>query len=471
MKLPVVKSMTQPVHDGSKPPREAKVSGGQLGLMACIALVVGNMIGSGIFLLPASLASFGAISIFGWVLTSLGALVLALIFGRLAGLSSRPGGPYAYTREAFGDFAGFLIAWGYWIALWSGNAGVAIAFVGYVGFVFPAVAENSLYGLGVSLTAIWFLTMINMRGIEGAGFVQVVTTVLKVLPLLALGIFGWAWLDTTNFSPINTSGMSDYAAVSATAALTLWAFLGLESATVPAGNVYRPEVTIPRATIIGVVFAASVYISVTIVAIGVLPKELLAASSAPLADVARAMWGPIGGTLIALGAIVATFGTLNGFTLLSGQVPYGAALDRIFPEEFASVNENGTPANALVVSNLLASGLVIMNFSKGLIEAFTFIILLATMASLVPYAFCAVAEIMIRIKRKESLADRSLIGIAGLGMLGFIYSVWAIYGSGAEVVFFGFLLLLAGVPVHVLIRWRQSKKDGPASIQASVVGD
>ena len=427
-----------------------------LGLIACIALVVGNMIGSGVFLLPASLASYGAISIAGWALTSCGAIALALIFGRLARLSSKPGGPYAYTREGFGDFAGFLIAWGYWIALWSGNAAVAVAFVGYLAFLFPAFGDNGIYGLGAALTAIWFLTMINVRGVKEAGLVQIITTALKVLPLIAIGLLGWFWMTPDHFTPLNTSGQSNIAAISATAALTLWAYLGLESATVPAGNVDRPEITIPRATIIGVVFAAVIYISVTAVAIGVLPRDFLAGSTAPLADVAGTMWGATGGILVAVGAVISTFGTLNGFTLLSGQVPYGAALDRVFPDFFARVNEAGTPANALVISNLLASVLVIMNFSRGLVEAFTFIILLATMASLVPYAFCALAEIVIRLKRGETLADRSLAGIAGLGTLGFLYSLWAIYGSGEDVVFFGFLLLLAGIPVYVLIRLRQA---------------
>jgi len=436
-----------------------------LGLIACTALVVGNMIGSGVFLLPASLASFGAISLFGWILTSLGAIVLALIFGRLARLTAKPGGPYAFTREGFGDFAGFLIAWGYWIALWSGNAAVAVAIVGYLAFLFPAIGENSMYGLSVALIAIWFLTMINIRGVKEAGFVQVLTTVLKVLPLLAIGLLGWLWQQPDHFTPLNVSGKSDLAAVSATAALTLWAYLGLESATVPAGNVDRPEVTIPRATIIGVVFAAAIYISVTAVAIGVLPGEVLAGSAAPLADAATAMWGVTGGILVAAGAVVSTFGTLNGFTMLSGQVPYGAALDRVFPDVFAKVTESGTPANALVISNLLASVLIVMNFSKGLVEAFTFIILLATMASLVPYAFCAAAEIVIRLKRGETLKDGSLLGVGGLGLLGFLYSLWAIYGAGEDVVFFGFLLLLAGIPVYVLIRLRQAGQPSCEALQ------
>jgi len=433
-------------------------SGGELGLVACIALVIGNMIGSGVFLLPSALASFGAVSLFGWIVTSAGAIVLALIFGRLARLTSRPGGPYAYSREGFGDFAGFLIAWGYWIALWSGNAAVAVAFVGYLGFLFPAIAANGIYGLGAALTAIWLLTMINIRGVKEAGQIQIITTILKVLPLIAIGLFGWFWLQPVHFTPMNVSGQSDLAAISATAALTLWAYLGLESATVPAGNVRQPDVTIPRATIIGVVFAAVIYIAVTAVSIGVLPREQLASSSAPLADVALVMWGVGGGFLVAVGAVISTFGTLNGFTLLSGQVSYGAALDKVFPDIFAKVSDAGTPANALIISNVLASILVIMNFSRGLVEAFTFIILLATMASLVPYAFCAVAEIVIRLKRGETLRDRSLAGMGGLGMLGFIYSLLAIYGSGEDVVFFGFLLLLAGIPVYVLIRVRQARQ-------------
>jgi len=433
-------------------------SGGELGLVACIALVIGNMIGSGVFLLPSALASFGAVSLFGWIVTSAGAIVLALIFGRLARLTSRPGGPYAYSREGFGDFAGFLIAWGYWIALWSGNAAVAVAFVGYLGFLFPAIAANGIYGLGAALTAIWLLTMINIRGVKEAGQIQIITTILKVLPLIAIGLFGWFWLQPVHFTPMNVSGQSDLAAISATAALTLWAYLGLESATVPAGNVRQPDVTIPRATIIGVVFAAVIYIAVTAVSIGVLPREQLASSSAPLADVALVMWGVGGGFLVAVGAVISTFGTLNGFTLLSGQVSYGAALDKVIPDIFAKVSDAGTPANALIISNVLASILVIMNFSRGLVEAFTFIILLATMASLVPYAFCAVAEIVIRLKRGETLRDRSLAGMGGLGMLGFIYSLLAIYGSGEDVVFFGFLLLLAGIPVYVLIRVRQARQ-------------
>lgn len=430
-----------------------------LGLMACTALVVGNMIGSGIFLLPASLAPYGPISLGGWLLTSCGALVLAILFGRLSQLVHKTGGPYAYTEAGYGEFAGFLIAWGYWITLWTGNAAVAVALAGYVGYLFPPIGDSSAYSLLTALVAIWLLTLINVRGVKEAGAVQVLTTVLKLVPLLLIGVLGWWWVEPAHFAVLNHSDQSDLAAISAAAAVTLWAFLGLESATVPAGEVVEPAKTIPRATLFGVLLAASVYMAVSAVAMGVLPADQLAASSAPLADVARSMWGELGGVLVAVGAVIATFGTLNGFTLLTGQVPYGAALDRVFPRSLGRLSRFGTPANALVFSNLLASILVVMNFAHGLVGAFNAIILLAVMASLVPYAFCALAELMIRLKGKEGLQGGALLKVSLLGGLGFLYSGWAIYGAGAETVYLGTLLLLAGIPVHVWIKWRNDRAD------------
>ncbi|MCA0928205.1 amino acid permease [Ruegeria profundi] len=440
-----------------RPIPEATSTSGALGLTACIALVVGNMIGSGVFLLPASLAPFGPIAIGGWILTSAGALVLAIIFGRLSRVVSKPGGPYAYSQEAFGDFAGFIIAWGYWIALWTGNAAVAVALVGYLGFLFPIIAEVPMYGLATALVAIWSLTLINIRGVEEAGLVQIVTTVLKLVPLILIGTLGIFWINPENYVPVNQSGTTAVSAISAAAALTLWAYLGLESATVPSGDVIEPEKTIPRATVIGVIIAACVYISVTAVSMGVLPAETLGVSAAPLAAVGEVMFGTLGGILVACGAVISTFGTLNGFTLLSGQVPYGAALDRVFPAALGQKSKFGTPANALILSNVLASILIILNFAQGLVAAFNFVILLAVVASLLPYAICAVAEIMIRLNGGELLRGPELAKVVVLGGLGFIYSVWAFIGSGAETVLLGSVLLLAGVPIHVWVRWTQAK--------------
>ena len=441
---------------------DAAMPARKLGLWMCTALVVGNMIGSGIFLLPAALAAYGPISIGGWLITSTGAIVLALIFGRLARLVTKTGGPYAYSREGFGDFAGFLIAWGYWIALWAGNAAVAVAFSGYMGFLFPVIAGNKIAGLATALCAIWFLTWINARGVREAGAVQLVTTVLKVLPLLLIAAIGLSFIDPGRFQPLNISGESNGAALAACAALTLWAFLGLESATVPAGDVDQPERTIPRATIFGTAFAAAVYILITIVAFGLVPLSELERSSAPLADVAGVMWGAAGGTFVAIAACISTFGTLNGFTLLTGQVPLGAARDDLFPRVFARVSKAKTPVFALVVSNALASLLIAMNFTKGLVDQFVFIILLATLTTLVPYLFCALAELMIYVSSGRTIAGKGLGAVVVLAVLGFVYSIWAIYGAGQEVVFYGFLLMVAGVPVYAWLKWRIHAATGEA---------
>jgi amino acid transporter len=243
--------------------------------------------------------------------------------------------------------------------------------------------------------------------------------------------------------------------LAACSALTLWAFLGLESATVPAGNVDRPEVTIPRATVLGTVFAALVYILVTVAAFGVVPLAELARSTAPLADAAERVFGPWAGSFVALGAVISTVGTLNGFTLLTGQVPWGAARDKVFPPRFGVLSAQGTPAFALIFSNLLATALVTLNFTKGLGGAFTFITLLATLSALVPYAFCALVELMLFVRDPAGYRGGPHLGrTLALAAVAFLYSLGAIYGAGADVVFYGFLLLLAGVPVFVWVRWR-----------------
>lgn len=439
-----------------------------LGLWACTALVVGNMIGSGVFVLPASLAPFGGVAIGGWLVTSAGSIALALVFGRLARLVPETGGPYAYTRAGFGDFAGFLVAWGYWITLWSGNAAVAVALSGYLAYFLPVLREQPLAGLGAALGAIWLVTWINVRGVKEAGLFQIATTVLKLVPLVLVATVGLAFVTPTHFLPINASDHGAFGALAACSAITLWAFLGLESATVPAGDVDRPEVTIPRATVLGTVFASVLYVLVTIAVFGVVPLGELAGSTAPLADAAERVFGGWAGAIVALGAVVSTVGTLNGFTLLSGQVPFGAARDGVFPARFGILSAQGTPAVALIVSNLLASALVAMNFTKGLGAAFAFITLLATLAALVPYAFCALVELMLYVRDPEAYrGGPRLRRTVALAAVAFLYALGAIYGAGSEVVFYGFLLLLAGVPVFVWVRWRAA---APAAAPASPRG-
>jgi APA family basic amino acid/polyamine antiporter len=414
----------------------------KLGMWMVTALVVGNMIGSGIFLLPATLGSFGGISIVGWLVSAAGATLLALVFSRLSRLVRKSGGPYVYTREAFGDFAGFLVAWGYWISIWTTNAAIAVAFVSYMTLFWGALDGNPVLAVGLGLATIWGLTWVNVLGVHTAGVVQLVTTVLKVLPLLAIASFGLFYVEVSNFQPFNASGQSAFSAITATVALTVWAFLGLESGTTPAEHVHEPEKTIPRATIIGTLGTAVIYILGTIAVMGTIAPADLAGSNAPYAEAARVMWGSWAGYAVGAGAVVSCFGALNGWLLLQGQIPLAAARDGLFPKVFGRISKYDTPAHGLVFSSVLASVLLMMNYSKSLVEQFTFIILLATLNTLVPYLFCSLAELMLRRK----LSYNSVISV-----LAFAFSLWAIAGAGQEIVYWGFLLLMLGVPVYVWI--------------------
>jgi len=266
-----------------------------LGFWTLTALVAGNMIGSGVFLLPASLASFGSIGIVAWGLTALGAMVLALIFSRLSRVLPKTGGPYAYCREAYGDFVGFQVAYCYWMALWIGNAGIIVALNGYLSVFWPALNQDSQLGLWVSLLILWAITAINVIGVRAAGVVQVVTTILKMLPLFAVGLVGIFMVQPENLMDFNLTGKTHFSAITGAAALTLWAFIGLESATIPAGNVINPKKNIPRATLVGTGVTGLIYILTTVAVMGVVPMSDLAQSSAPYADAARMIFGSWGG--------------------------------------------------------------------------------------------------------------------------------------------------------------------------------
>src|SRR3954447_6677653 len=225
----------------------------KLGMVATTSLVIGNMIGSGVFLLPSSLAPYGLLSLVGWAITTTGAVLLALVFARLAQILVGAGGPYAYTRAAFGDFMGFWIAWGYWIALWAGNAAIAVAFVGYAAAFFPQLNSVKLLGGIVAIALVWVMTFINLRGVGAAGRVQTITTAIKLVPLIAMATLGLFWFDGSNptaWAPTATEPNA-LVAVMSVVALTLWSFLGLESATVAGGEIDNPKVTIPRATMVG----------------------------------------------------------------------------------------------------------------------------------------------------------------------------------------------------------------------------
>ncbi len=469
--------MAQVAYKGSAAAREPAASRKALGLWAAMALVIGNMIGSGIFLLPSSLAPYGGISIVGWIFTAVGALFLALVFAKLASLVPKVGGPYAYTRLGFGDFAGFWIGWGYWISVWCGNAAITVALVSYLESIIPPLKGALWLSAAVAIGLIWLVTWINVMGVKNAGVFQTITTIMKLVPLVAFATIGLFYVDWSHLVPFNTSGSSTFAAISAVAALTLWSFLGVESATIPADDVTNPKKTIPRATILGTIVTALVYILSAVAVMGIIPLSELAKSGAPYADAASSIWGQWAFYAVVIGAVISCLGTLNGFTLIQGQVPMAAAQDRLFPKVFGKMSRHGVPALGIIISSVLVSVLTLLNYAgqgfatasgsttNPLIQIFNQIILLAGFTALVPYAFSAMAELMLFIKNRAEFSGKRLLGSSVIAVIAFVYSGWTIYGAGAQTVLLGFLMLMLGIPVYVWLRKEQADEAQKEPVQ------
>lgn len=435
-----------------------KTKSQKIGLLTTTSLVVGNMIGVGIFVLPAVLSSYGSISLLGWIFTATGALILAKIFSNFSRIIvSKSGGPYIYSKAGFGDFIGFLVAWGYWIACWVGNGAIAIAIIGAASFFIPELATNSILSVSLGLALIWIFTWINARGIKDSGKIQLVTTIFKILPLLFVIIVGLFFFDFDNFPAFNLTGESNFSAISAVATLTLYAFLGIECATIPAGNIENPDKNIPRATMLGTIIVTILYILGTVVLFGVLPLDILQNSPAPFAEAAKIIGGNYGGYFVAVGVLISGIGVLNGWILITGQISMATAKDDLFPDFFKKENKNGAPVNGFIIGGVLSSIVMLMNYTEGLVEQFEFIVQLTVLVILMPYLFTAASYALIVIEKK--LHTKSWIKTFILSALGFAYSLWAIYGSGYETVFYGFLLMLIGIPVYIYMKWIKKKQN------------
>jgi APA family basic amino acid/polyamine antiporter len=420
-----------------------------LGLATCLALVVGNMIGSGVFLLPASLAPYGWSALGGWAITIAGTLCLAAAFSALARAFPRAGGPYAYVEEAFGSEAAFIVAWSYWVGLWVGNAALAVAFVSNLSTLVPAIAEQAGLGAGLALATVWLLTLINMRGVRAGGLVAMVTTVLKLLPLIAVILIAAVVLGKGGAAAVVTppTGLN-LSAVTATVTLTMWAMLGFEAATLPADKVRDPARTIPRATMVGTAATGLIYLVVCTAMLLLVPAGSLAASNSPFADFARPFVGPVAASAIALFAAIAALGALNGWILVQAEMPRAMAEGGVFPRWFAGLAANGTPTNALIASSGLMTVLVLANFSKSMNALFVFTILISTAAMLV--AYLAVALAALKLRHAGRLPGPAwLVPVAGLGAA---YSAFAILAAGREAVGWGAVLLAAGVPILWAVR-------------------
>ena len=321
------------------------------------------------------------------------------------------------------------------------------------------LATNNVLAATVGIATIWLLTVVNIWGVRQSGVVQVVTTIVKFVPLALIGVIGLFFIESDNFTLFSPHG-STWSGLSIAATLTLWAFIGLESATVPAQEVKDAKRILPRATILGTAVTTFVYLLATIAIMGVVSTQVLANSHAPFALAAQEMFGGGWGDIVAFIAMVSAFGALNGWILLTGRISLAAAEDGLFPRKFAEVHgERKTPVFGLVVAAVLISGLMVMQYNSSLVDQFTFVLLLATLTTLVPYAYSAAAQLQMLFIDRELFSGRKLVKDAAIAAFALAFSMWAIYGAGYEVIAKGFLLLMLGVPVYVYIKYRESRRE------------
>ena len=425
-----------------------------LGFWMCLALVMGNMIGSGVYLLPASLAPYGWNAIFGWSFTIGGALCLAYVFATLARALPDAGGPFGFVATAFGPLPAFLVSWSYWISVWVANAAISIAAVSYLSVFAPGIASVPGLPAILAVALVWLVTVINLRGARSAGGFQIVTMMLKLIPLAAVIVIAMLLIGgvgEAEVAPYRPSVISP-SAITATAALTLWAMLGFESAAVPQGKVDRPERTIPRATIAGTLLVGLIYILVTSAITLLLPAAQVAQSNAPFADFIARYWGSTPALFIALFAAISAIGALNGWVLMQGEIPLTMARAGAFPRWFAVTDARDTPVRALVLSSVLVTLLILANYTRSMADLFTFMALLATSASLVLYFACAAAALWLT---RKGLIPRSAPFLL-IATLGLIFAIWTFYGAGIGASGWILLLLALGVPLHFVSRRREA---------------
>ncbi|AGW41085.1 arginine/ornithine antiporter [Leifsonia xyli subsp. cynodontis DSM 46306] len=445
--------------------------GKKLGLPAASALVVGSVIGTGVFGLPSALAAFGPISIIAFILATIGALALAVVFGQLTKRVPGSGGPYLYARDAFGEFAGFLNAWSYWLTAWAGNAAIVVALTGYVE-VFINTDHNVVWSIVIAVVCLWIPVLINVLGLRSMGGAQVVFTVLKIVPLALIAILGLFFLNPANFGPFNSSGTDAWTALAGAGAVALFAYLGIETASVAAGRVRDPEKNVPRATIYGTLACGLVYILGTVALFGTVSNADLRTSTAPFSDAANAIFsGAWAGQTIAVVAVISGLGCLVGWTFIVGEMPHAAAQDGMFPRVFAK-EHRGMPLVGIIASTVLATLLTILAYTS-FEQVFTMVVLLTVFTAVIPYLFSAASQIYWVVTRTRAVSWSHLARDVTVGVLALVFSFWALIGTGAEATFYGAIAFLLGVPLYVWMKASNRRRGipSPTPWDASTVPD
>jgi APA family basic amino acid/polyamine antiporter len=447
-----------------------------LGLNQAIALIVGSIIGVGIFNLPGSLAAYGPITLFSMILVTVGALALALLFASLSKRMPADGGPYAYSRAAFGNRIGFFNAWSYWITAWAGNAAIVTGWVLYVEYILTKAGQNSPLDkwalILIALIGLWVPALINLNGVSNMAAVQVVTTVLKFAALAVVSVVGVFYIDTGNFTPWNVSGGSALSAIGTGLALGVFSYLGVETAAVAAGKVRDPDRNVPKASVLGTLACAVVYLISLFVVFGVVGNAELQKSNAPFATAVNTMFGGSWAGYVMAGAVVVSgFGALNGWTMICAEMPLAAAKDGLFPDAFGKLSDKGVPRFGIISSTLLASVFMIMSYAGSAgITVFNTLVFMSGITAAIPYGFSAAAQIKWRLVDGRALHTPRVVRDVGIAVVGLVFSVLFIVYSrntGEDTLWkqylpfiFAGIAFLAGIPIY--LKHRTSMSEPPA---------
>jgi len=432
--------------------------GPKFGLPQAMALIIGSIIGVGIFNLPTSLATYGPITLISMALTTVGALALALLFAALSRRLPADGGPYAYARVAFGNRLGFANAWSYWITAWAGNAAIAVGWVLYVEH-FINKGQNKLITVLLVLVGLWLPAAVNLSGVKNIGSVQVITTVIKFVAVAFIAIVGLFFISSANFTPWNVSGESAINAIGGGMAIALFSYLGVETAAVAAAKVRNPDQNIPRATILGTIATAVVYMLSLTAVFGIVPTSKLANATAPFSDAINAMFGGTwAGNVMAIAVIISGLGALNGWTMICAEMPLAAAEDGLFPERFKRISKNGVPAFGIIASTVLASIAMAINYiGSGGPTVFTTLVLMTGITAAIPYGFSALAQLKWRWIDQQTMHTPRFARDMIVAVLALVFSILFIWysrntGNSFWVYWAPFFLaagaMLLGIPIY-----------------------
>ena len=421
----------------------------KMGAVGLTIIVAVNMMGSGIIMLPASLAKVGTISLLSWIVTTLGSMALAYAFAQSGFLVTRPGGMSAYAEEAHGKSAFFMASYTYYISMVIANVAVALAAVGYLSPFIPWLSATPVHTCIGVMAAIGLTAVANFGGARLTSRIGSITVWGVILPVASLALIGWYWFKPDMFiGAWNVQHKPFGDAVSSSITLTLWAFLGMESACANSDAVENPKRNVPIACMAGTAIAAVIYILSTAVIQGIVPNVALANSSAPFGLAFATLFSPAVGQIVSLLAVLACIGSLLGWQFTIGQVAKSAAEQGLFPRLFARVNRHGAPVIGIALISVVQCLIALMTISPSLNQQFNTVVNLAIFVNLVPYilSLTALPFIMKKLKVNQSTYRINLT----VALVALIYSLYGIYAAGTDAVFWGALVMLFGYIIYGL---------------------